>query len=806
MLKRFGSLLVAAVMICSLFVCTPAALAADETTDSGTFSVTDTENNNAAWGIIASSASPRDFGWSGLPHRTDPQNESSFDGHYCLASKNDNYRDYYVITGGVESGKEIKEFKINVQNASNQTVYASNTLNGDYVKLAYDSESTDSEANTKYANNGYAPKKILTYDLAGKGYRYIKIQINTTTDWMNAFLGKWSYSYGIAETSFEADDTQGTDEAWGIVDSSAPYRNHGFSTWKTGGNKNGQTVYTVNSATKADDVEYWDYWVVIGDSERLTSSREIKTFEIHSFDAKNTTVFASDSLNGEYVELKPVSTVESDYYKPSVNDNGTENWSYVPKTLRKYTLNGRGFRYIKVKTDGVNGWQTNTLGKWSYTYGDAENTFTADDTKNTDEAWNILATSSEAGHGFNDWISPGYYYLAASITDKGSKRWVVTGGVAADSEIKTFEIRHRDASNIESELKIYGSDKLDGNYTEVKHYMKMTDPNPRESEQHAGYVPVMLYKYDMSGLGYRYIKIENPINDGYALNGRYSYTYGKIGSGEVDIDSYSAGNKTLTLTTLGTKASVKTTNFSSMYLEDGTNYTQGLVLQGNTASSDAKGEYGNIVITVPNGIIVDSFRFDGIKNAKDGVVDGLKVTVSSDGNNWTDVSAPVKVGGVKSMYAKGTDGTLTKADANSYQTWQCNNLPENTRYIKLSFTSVFYGYTVGKMGYSWHLADSIKAGYTEEKSEALADLDVIKANVDIITSTDINNPLVVLAGYGDDNSLKDLKVVKDGDIVAGYKRFVLEIKADGLAKARAFIWNGDSMTPFAAFDTYVIGE
>lgn len=791
MLKRFGSLLVAAVMICSLFICTPVALANDDVVSgSEKFVVDDTQNTNDAWGIVASSASPKEFNWSKLPHYTDSADSNTWDNTYCLASKNDNNRDYYVITGGVEADKEIKSFKIYVQKASNQTIYASNTLNGDYTELAYVSAEVDKTASEKYNKNGYAPNTVLTYGLDGKGYRYIKIQINTTTDWQNAFLGKWEYTFGTAITSFEADDTQGTDEAWGIVDSSAPDRKHGFSTWKTGGNKDGKQVNTVNSATKIGDVEYWDYWVVIGDSERLTSSREIKTFEIHSFDTENTKVLASDSLHGEYTELKPISTMESDYYLAKDGNN----WSFVPKSLRKYNLSGRGYRYIKIETDGVDGYQKNTLGKWSYTYGDAENTFTADDTKNTDEAWNILASSS-AKHGFNDWISTGYYYLATSIKDDDSKRWVVTGGVAADSEIKTFEIRHRDVSDIEKELKIYGSDKLNGEYTEVKHYMKMTDPNPRSGN--ASFVPKMLYKYDMSGLGYRYIKIENPINDGYAVNGRYTYTYGKIGSGEVDIDSYSANNKVLSLTNGGTKASVKTSDFSSMYLEDGTNYTKGHVLQGTDAVASAAGEYGNIIVTVPKGLIIDSFRFDGIKNAKDNVDDGLKVTVSSDGNSWSEVPAPVKVGGVKFMYSKASDGTLTKADANSYQTWQCNNLPEGTQYIRLSFTSNFYGYTVGKMGYTWHLGDLIKADYTKEA-------DKIQAKIDVRTRTEVSKPMIVLAGYGADGSLKDLKFVSDGDIKAGYERFVLEIKSDNVVKARAYLWNGVDLIPIAAFDPYTV--
>lgn len=804
MFKKLVSFIVAAAMLCSLLVFVPVTAAAqDEGT--GTFTADITKNDDASWHIVDT------CGWHSFVNTWKSGTNSAGTQLYCATGENktttnaDEKYNWWVVVGDAENitaDKEIKTFSLHVAEAGKDIikVLGSSTLKGEYTEIPM----SRSEDNVIYfpsneTNKDKAPNVLCTYDLEGKGFRYVKIESYGKGSYAFHDVGVWSYTYGDAVTSFEVDDTQNDWAAWNVIDASKVngQTEAAFTTnWKLT-NQSGTAVNTIGS-TSEDGVERTKYWLLIGDEDALTPSRELKTFTLQSRGGSSYAhVLVSSTRNGEFVEIAPYSEKEDKSCYKTTADNG-EFSAYAPKKLCRYDLSGYGAKYVKIQMTSGD-WGNAGIGRWTYTYGDATNSFTADAMQNDEAAWRIL--KSEGAHQFSTWQNStenggdGSYVLATGSGDPAY--WVITGGVAPDMEIKTFEVRH---VNKEGDFKISASDELDGTYTEVEWYEKTTD---NENKSNSPYKANTIFRYDLSNGKYRYIKIEYTAA-GVEYNGifgKWTYTWGKKGSGHFDLGAYDSGNKRFTLTTNGSVANIKqdTGAKDTYFLSDGTAYfsNNSAPLQGKSGyTSGETNQYGNVAVTLPTNVNVNTFYFDGIMSAVDSLT-GIKVETSTDGETYTDVT-PEKHGNKVNLYMKDSEGALiasTNTYYDDYQTWACD-IPAGTKYVKISWTNSYWTWTIGKMSYDWTIEDSIEAEY----AKGLAD--TIDAKVRVLANDGINNAVVVLAGYADDE-LKAVQVVNAGDIT-GYESFGLAVKADGVTKARAYLWSGADLTPIANFGTYTV--
>lgn len=797
MFKKLVSFIVAAAMLCSLLVFVPVTAAAqDEGT--GTFTADITKNDDASWHIVDT------CGWHSFQNTWKSGTNGEGTQLYCATgenktttNKNEQYN-WWVVVGDAENitaDKEIKTFSLHVANAGKDIikVLGSSTLKGEYTEIPM-SASEDDKIYFPQDDESVdkAPNVLCTYNLGGKGFRYVKIESYGGTSYLFHDVGVWSYTYGDAVTSFEVDDTKKEDAAWGIIDCSKTngMSEHQFADWDLA-NNDGEKVYTIGSK-KIGDVERTKYWVMIGNENALTLSRELKTFTLQSRCGSTCAhVLVSSDKNGEFVEIAPYSEKEDTSCYETTRGDGCFS-AYAPKKLCKYDLSGYNARYIKIQMTSDD-WGNAGIGRWTYTYGDATNSFTANNKLNTKEAWGVVDGDSSFTSG--KWMySENDDVYAVDIG--GSGKYVIIGGLAAEDEIKTFELRSYKEES--SGFNVCGSDKLDGDYVKINHYATTSET---EYTAEGGYMPKNIYKYDLAGLGYRYIKIQTVTNStGYDLFGKWTYTWGERGSGHFDLGAYDTANKRFKLTNYGTTASVKTDNNmrGTYLLADGTAYMSGTTvyaLQGNAASTSATENYGNLIVTLPTNVNVKAFYFDGIWSAADNT-DNIQVSTSTDGSNYTVVT-PEKYGSQVKLYSKNSEtGALEVANNyNRYQTWACA-VPEGTKYVKISLKDTSYYQTIGKMSYDWTIADSIEAEY----AKGLAD--TIDAKVRVLANNGIEDAVVVLAGYADDE-LKAVQVVNAGDIT-GYESFGLAVKADGVTKARAYLWNGADLTPIANFNTYTV--
>ncbi len=163
-----------------------------------TFKADDTQGNDKAWNIIASSTD-KTHNFSAWMNGTG----YGGDGAKCLAAgkvAGVDTPDYWVVTGGIDDGLEMKKFEIRSAKKSNVKILGSASLDGEYTEVPLDSEKPDTG---NKSSSGYAPKIILSYNMTGRGYKYIKIQ-SLATDWGDAIFGKYSYTYDVAETGEEA--------------------------------------------------------------------------------------------------------------------------------------------------------------------------------------------------------------------------------------------------------------------------------------------------------------------------------------------------------------------------------------------------------------------------------------------------------------------------------------------------------------------------------------------------------------------------------------------------------------------------
>lgn len=155
-----------------------------------TFRADDTKGTDAAWNILSSSKGTANYGFANWMNAKD----KGGDGAYCLGSgkvSGVETTDYWVVTGGIPDGTEMKSFEVRARDKQYVKVLGSAALDGEYTEVALTSERTDTG---NESTNAYAPQKILSYDMEGLGYKYVKIQ-SLAENWGGAILGQYSYTY-----------------------------------------------------------------------------------------------------------------------------------------------------------------------------------------------------------------------------------------------------------------------------------------------------------------------------------------------------------------------------------------------------------------------------------------------------------------------------------------------------------------------------------------------------------------------------------------------------------------------------------
>lgn len=343
-------------MVFTMFL--PAAYADDSAVASGTFTADASQANDEAWNILASSPEkPHEFGaWMNKA-------EEQGNGEYTIGSGKYNGADtpdYWVVTGGAPEGSEIKTFVIRARDKKYVQILGSSELEGTYTEVELLSDEADTE---NVCTNAYTPKRLLTYNMEGLGYRFVKIQ-SLATDWGGALLGKYSYTYDLLKAdepvaqsgSFKANIYSSTDAGWNIVASSKPYQAYSFSNWISAADKGGNGEWNIGS-DKYDGEDTPSYWVVTGG---VPEGTEIQTFEVHAKTASCLRVWGSSTIDGEYTELFGDSGKDDGAY-PSTSP-------YAPKMAYRYRMFRNGYKYIKIEST-ASSWSNAIFGIWSYTYG-----------------------------------------------------------------------------------------------------------------------------------------------------------------------------------------------------------------------------------------------------------------------------------------------------------------------------------------------------------------------------------------------------------------------------------------------------
>lgn len=353
------------------------SFAADELPNvSGTFTADDTQNNNEAWNILASSTD-KTHSFSKWMNSVE---DYGGNGRYCLAAgkvAGADTPDYWIVTGGVAEGSEIKSFEIRARDKSCVKILGSGEADGEYTEVALSSEAADGENGS---SSGYAPKKILKYDMKGLGYKYIKIQ-SLATEWGNAIFGRYTYTYDVIEK--DPDKPVGPDDP--VIPPAEGGRGEisdftSFSTLnivKYNGFKiTKQNLFLADGSTLYHDARLEatqvgsNWYFIVEIPEKRTAEKFVLDV---GREAKNRTkVSVSKTLDGEYVEVKGTwgDTVN---FATGTGYVGSEYClNYTPA---RFSNLPSGTRYIKVQLgdDMQNSYVwSHWFGKMVYYWGDVE--------------------------------------------------------------------------------------------------------------------------------------------------------------------------------------------------------------------------------------------------------------------------------------------------------------------------------------------------------------------------------------------------------------------------------------------------
>ena len=536
--RKLSVLFVVFVMVLSTFSFS-SVLADNETNvltaESGTYTADKTKPYDGNWNIVR---------W--LTDRPDTYLDSAT-GKYVMQPKFN--QEFAFIVGGVAEGSSITNFKLDIskwidENKNTLQIYATDyidSLNSEWTKLTW-TKSIESGADDTKNNIGIASCDNIP---KARGYRYVKIVVSSTRSkdytWQDCISG-FSFSWvkndvGGESGTYKTNITKPFDGNWHII------------SWETAKPEYVNWDYNGNYAMQSDN-EFTYVTGGVPEGSAITNFTIDLTTYFNESNGK-LQIYASDSLNGSWTELK--------YKSANISSNEQNATLPIGKNLRnKLTLSldkNSGYRYIKIKKNAntINGsWQW-LLGGFSFKwekneFSQAAGTYTADIEKPFDGNWHIISWETAKPENIA-WPTD---YNGKNAMHSDSEFEYVTGGVPEGSVIANFTIDLTWFFNADNkELQIYASDSLNGPWKELSY--SSTDITTNDKVTKGNLTNKLTLSLDKNS-GYRYIKVKKNANSAgnawkYLLGG-FSFTWEGIPAVTVD---YAKEDSTL-------KATVKLIN------------------------------------------------------------------------------------------------------------------------------------------------------------------------------------------------------------------------------------------------------
>ena len=484
---------------------------------SGSYTTDISKPFDGNWHIISwETVKPDDVTWS-------------YGGNHAMQSDNE----FAYVTGGVPEGGAITKFSIDVATDISLKkfvdIYASDSLNGTWTNISY----TDSNISLNDVGNPEGNKVAKKIDLSFDkrlGYRYIKIRKkisgkDTGWQWMvGGFSFEWDDIFSLRENEIRVkiDDDNYTEYIAELSDNLKKMSDGSYVSY-LGLDESADNAYVIYAAPQGKCFKYFYVDIANGDNSNIMSAYKIGT---------------SSKKNGKYI---PVDISEaSAVLIPGTTDNMTRfTFSDISSPFIKISFApGSNYEYFKLGTFGFE------LSDFIEVNDDELLTFKADTKSGNLKDWGILS-ATPGGLGLANWTNyisdkiGEHYFLQGS---DGTEYDLYLGGIGVGMGIKEFTVETFYGNN---RIKVYASDKMDGNYVEIPKTYVVTQPYKWQNGS------VTKHYFRMRAVeGYRYIKLYYNSRNWQSGLGQITYTYGSVNGPELyKFDSdFSGGNAAITVT------------------------------------------------------------------------------------------------------------------------------------------------------------------------------------------------------------------------------------------------------------------
>ena len=457
-----------------------------------------------------------------------------YNGNYHMDSESA----FEYITGGIPNGSGITQFSIDVTNLIYQKkyvdIYVSDSLDGNWIKCDYTVADNVSDNDQNATMTGGNLRKRITFKFdKSNGYRYIKVSRvaapeDTWAHELGGFSFAWEDIFELRENEIRVriDDnyTDYVSESSGNIerlhdDAYGDYLGTGESS---------DDAYIIYSAPQGKCFKYFYVDIANGDNANIMSAYKIGAL-------------TKENGNSIPLDLSDAASIPI----PGTNDN-----------VMRFTFSDISVPYVKISFTPGSNYEYFKLGTFGFELADFNEvdddeiiTFRADTTSGDAKDWNLIKCEP-AGVGFGNWTdyitnNPGEHYFFGGADN--SEYDLYFGGISVGSGIREFTI-DTFCNHKNSAIKVYASDKIDGEYVEIPLAFVTVQPYVWN---HGDNVTKCYYRM-RAAEGYRYIKLHIKSIDWSYNNGQITYTYGSVNGPElyrVESD-LSNGKASITVTPL----------------------------------------------------------------------------------------------------------------------------------------------------------------------------------------------------------------------------------------------------------------
>lgn len=448
-----------------------------------------------------------------------------YNGNHAMGPDGD--KPFTFITGGAPASSGITKFTIDVTDYYEKylKVYGSKTVDGNWTEITNPVKTS----NGVLAENGKGNlKKRVTYTIpASEGYRYIKVENTRGTAGYFCLLGGFSFEWDDAfalrenEVRVKIDDDNYADYIAESSDNIKKLNGDSYGSY-LGLNESTDKAYIIYSAPEGKCFKYFYVDIAYGDNSNIMSAYSIGT---------------SAKKNGKYfpTNISDASVISI----PGSNDN-----------MMRFTFSSVASPFVKISFTPGSNYEYFKLGTFGFELSDYVEvddseliTFKADTRSGNFKDWNILKSTPD-GLAFANWtnyISENvgeHYFLGGN---ENTEYDIYIGGIGAGMGIREFTVETFFGNN---RIKVYASDKMDGNYVEIPKSYAVTQPYKWKD----GSVTKHYFRM-RAAEGYRYIKLYYNCRNWQSGLGQITYTYGSVNGPELyKFDSdFSGGNATITV-------------------------------------------------------------------------------------------------------------------------------------------------------------------------------------------------------------------------------------------------------------------